>query len=78
MSCNGFEIGSNSICVSLTGRLVSLVCLWTQLFLFQKHLQYKPIDRAIILIAATGGSMVNKVFTFIEDQKLSGYVLIFC
>ena len=38
-------------------------------------MQYNPIDRAIILIAATGVPMVKNVFTFIEDQKLLGYVL---
>ena len=36
MSGIGFEIGCNSICVSLTSRVVSLVCLHIQLFLFQK------------------------------------------
>ena len=72
-----FKIGCNSVCVSLAGRVVSLVCLYIQLFLFWKHLQYKAIDRALILIAATGVPMVKNVLTFINDQKLWGYVLSF-
>ena len=57
--------------------MVSLVCLCTQLFLFLKHLQYKPIYRAITLIAATGLPIVKNVFSFIKDQELGGYVLSF-
>ena len=33
-----FKMDSNSICVSLVGRVVGLVHLSTQLILFQKHL----------------------------------------
>ena len=44
MSDIEFEIGYVSICVLVACIVVSLVCLHTQLFLFQKHLQYKPID----------------------------------
>ena len=67
-------MGGNSICVSLVGRVVSLVCLCTELILFQKHLQYKPIAKAIIPIADTEVPMVENIFTFIEDQELLGYV----
>ena len=45
--------------------------------LFQKHLQYRPIDSANILIAATRVPVVENIFTFIGDQKLWGYVLSF-
>ena len=50
------------------------MCLSTQPFLFEKHLQYEAIDRAIILIAAIGVPMVKNIFTFTEDQKLCRYV----
>ena len=70
MSGIGFEIGCISICVSLTGKVVSLAYLCTQFLLFGRHSQYKPIDRAIILIAANGVYMVKNIFTFVEDQKL--------
>ena len=63
--------------VSLIGREVGLVYLHTQLFPFQKHLQYKPIDRAIMLIGAIGVPMVENILTFIGDQKLYRYVLSF-
>ena len=53
-------------------REVGLVCLHTQLFLFQKHLQYKPIERVVILTAATGVPMGKNVFSFIEDQNYEG------
>ena len=69
-------MGCNSICVSLVGRVGSLVCLHTQLILFQKHLQYIPIARAIIPIADAEVPMVENVFTITEDQKLLGYVLL--
>ena len=70
MSSIWYEIGYNLICASLTGIVVSLVCLCTQLFLFQKCLQYKLTDKAITLAAATEAPMVKNVFSFIEDQKL--------
>ena len=57
-------MGCNSICVSLLGRVVSLVCLHTQLILFQNHLQYKPIARAV-----TGGSHLSRIFW--EHENLS-------
>ena len=63
-------MGCNSICAPSTGRVVGLVCSHTQLFLFQKHLQYRLIDRAMITIAVTGVLMVENVFLFIEDQKV--------
>ena len=70
-------MGCNSICVSLVGRVVSLVCLCTQLSLIQKHLQYKPIAKAIIPIADVEVPMVENIFNFIEDQKLLGSALSF-
>ena len=70
-------MGCNSRCVSLVARVVSLVCLHTQLILFQKHLQYKPIVQDIIPNADVEVPMVENVFTFIEDQKQLGYVLNF-
>ena len=44
--------------------------LCTQLFPFRKHLQYKPIDRNIMLITATGVPIVKNILTFKGDQKL--------
>ena len=72
MSGMGFEIGCHSICISLTGGLVSLVCLCTQLFSFQKYLQYKPIDRAIILISARGIPMVKNIFISMRTRNYEG------
>ena len=77
ISSNGFEIGSNSMWASLIGRKVSLVCLQTQLYICQKHLQYKPTDRTIMLTATIEVPMVKNILTFTEDQKLCGYVLHF-
>ena len=54
-------MGCNSIYVSLAGRAVSLVCLHTQLILYQKHLQYKPIAKAIIPSADAEAPMVENV-----------------
>ena len=51
--------------------------LCTQLILFQKHLQYKPIAKAIIPNTDAEVCMVENMVTFIEDQKLLGYVLSF-
>ena len=65
----------NSVHVSLVGRVVGLVYLCTQLILFQKNLQYKPITKAIIPSANVEVPMVENIFSFIEDQKLLGYVL---
>ena len=59
ISGNGFEIGSNSMWVLLTDREVSLVYLHTQLFLFQQHLQSKPMDRNNMIITAIGVPMVK-------------------
>ena len=70
-------IGCNSICTLLVGRVISLACLHTQLILFQKHLQYKSIAKTIITSADTEVPIIGNVFTFIEDQKLLGYVLSF-
>ena len=70
MSGIEFEMGCNSICISLAGIVVCLVCLCTQLLLFQKHLDYKPIDRGITPNAETEVSMVKNIFTFIEGQEL--------
>ena len=72
-----FVISCNSICVSLVGRVVSLVCLCTQLSSFQKWLQYKSFSKVILPLADAEVPMVEKVFTFIEEQKLLGYVLSF-
>ena len=49
--------------------MVSIVCLCTQLFLFQRHLQYKPIDTAITPNAETEVPMVERIFTLIEGQE---------
>ena len=46
--------------------------LRTQLFPFQKHLQYKPIDRNNMMITAIGVPMVENILTFMGDQKLGG------
>ena len=70
-------MGCNSICGSLVGRVIGPVCLCTQLILFQKHLQCKPIVKAIIPSADAEVPMVENVFTFIKHQKLLGYVLSF-
>ena len=70
-------IGCNSVCVLLVGRVRDLLCLCTQLFLFQKHLQYKPIAKAIIPNADAEVPMVETVFTFIEDHRLVGFILSF-
>ena len=51
--------------------------LHAQPFPFQKHLQYNPIDKIIMLITATGVPIVEHILTFKEDQKLCGYVLSF-
>ena len=77
MSGIAFDMGSNAIYVSLAGILVSLVCLCTELYLLQKHLQYKPIDRDITPNAETEVPLVESIFTFIEGQELWGYVLSF-
>ena len=60
-----------------SGREVSLVYLHTQPLPFQKHLQYKPIDKIIMLIIATGVPIVKNILTFKGDQKLCWYVLSF-
>ena len=44
-------------------------------FISKKHLQNKPITKAIIPSANAEVPMVENVFTFIEYQKLLGYVL---
>ena len=67
-------MGCISIHATLVGRVVSLVCLHTQLILFRKYLQYKPITKAILPSADAEGPMVENIFTFIEDQKLLGYI----
>ena len=77
MSGYGSKISSNSMWAWLTGREVGLVYLHTQVFLFCKNLQYKPIDRAIMLIAAIEVPVVKNILIFIGDQKLCGYVLSF-
>ena len=69
-----FKMCCNSICVSLVGMAVSLVCSHTQLFLFQKHLQYKPIAQDITPIAEAEVPMIENVFTFIDDHELRRYV----
>ena len=56
---------------------VCLVYLHTQLILFQKQLQYKPIESASLPGADITVPMVEKDFTFNEDHKLFGYVLSF-
>ena len=70
-------MGCSSICVSLDGIVDRLVCLCTQFFLFQKHLQYKPTEKAITQIAETEVPLVANIFTFIEGQELLVYVLSF-
>ena len=47
--------------IALTHREFGLVYLCTQLYPFQKHLQWKPIDRVIMLIAAIGVPMVEYI-----------------
>ena len=71
------EIGSNSMWRLLAGREVGLVHLCTQLFPFQKYLQYKPIDSNRMMITAIGVSMVKNILTLIGDQKLGGNDLSF-
>ena len=73
MSGIGFEISCYSICVSLTG----IVCLYTQLFLFWKYLQYKPVDRAITLSAVIEVPMAKMFLLSIKDQKPWRHVLSF-
>ena len=51
--------------------------LCTQPFPFQKHLQYKPIDRDTMLITANGVPMVENILTYMGDQKLCSNVLSF-
>ena len=51
--------------------------LHTQLFPFQTHLQYKPINRDIILIGAIRVPTIENILAFTGDQKLCGYVLSF-
>ena len=77
MSGNRFEIGFNLTCVLPTDRAVGLVYLCTQLFLFQKHLQDKPTDRAIILIAAIVVTLV-KTFSFSPRTRNHGGIPKFC
>ena len=67
----------NSICVSLVGRVVSLVCLCTQVIYFENICITNPIAKVMIPIANAEVPMVENIFTFIEDQKLLGYVLSF-
>ena len=71
-------MGCYSICVSLVGQVVCLVCLHTQLIIFQKDLQYKPIAKAIIPNADAEVPNVENILTFIEEQiLLLGYVQTF-
>ena len=51
--------------------------VWSQLILFQKHLQYKPIANASIPSADTKVPIVGNVFCFNEGQELFGYALNF-
>ena len=69
-SGNGFKVGSNSMWVLSTGKEVSLVYLCAQLFLFQKQLQYKPMDMSSMVITGIGVPMVESILTFRGDQKL--------
>ena len=70
-------MGYSSICGSLLGRVVGVVCLHTQPILFQKHLQYKLIANAIIPSAVVKLPLDENAFTFSEDQKLVLYALSF-
>ena len=58
--------------VLLTGKEVGLVYLYTQLFPYQKHLQYKWINRDIMLITATRVPMVEHILSLIGDQNYEG------
>ena len=58
-------------------REVGLVYLSAQLFPFWKHLQYKPIDRIIMLITTTRVPIIENILTFKGEPKLCGYVLCF-
>ena len=60
-----------------SGKEVSPVYLYTQLFSFQKHLQYKPMDRNNMMITAIGVPIVENIWTFRRDQKLGGNDLSF-
>ena len=63
--------------VLLACREAGLVYLHTQLFPFQKHLQYKPMDRNNMMITTFGVPTVKNILTFMGDQKLGGNDLSF-
>ena len=69
MSGIKFEMGSNSICLSLAGIVVDLVCLCTQLLLFQNHLQYKPFNRTIMPNTEIEVPMVESIFTLLKARN---------
>ena len=73
---NGGEIVSKLIRVLLGGGECGPVYLYTQPFLFQKHLHYKVISNNNIMITIIEVPMVENNIIFVDDQKLGGNDLI--
>ena len=70
-------MGCTSICVSLLDMVFGLVCLCTQLILFQNICSINQLLMLFIPSANIKVPMVKNVFTFTEDQKLFQYALSF-